>query len=144
MTAPDTVSSVPSRTITFKITNRGALPQNFKLCAVPVTSAKLNTCNGTSSRLFKPRQTTALTIVCKRRGLYEELGGVSTQAAGGMKGIIGIGGDLPGRQSKTNVLLPCAITRSSRCHVTARERTVRSMSRPIRSRSATPCRCETR
>lgn len=46
--------------------------------------------------------------------------------------------------SNTTVRLPCTITRSSAWARTARASTMRSTSRPLRTRSATASRCETR
>ena len=50
----------------------------------------------------------------------------------------------PPGQAKTMVWLPLRITRSSLCHVTARESTARSTSAPRRCRSATVSACVTR
>jgi len=83
----------PSGSVTFKVTNKGALPHNFKICTSPTTStsAKLITCNGTSTKLLKPGQSTSLTIIFKQRGKYEFLCTVAGHAAAGMKGLIGVG-----------------------------------------------------
>lgn len=84
-----------SGTVTFKVTNKGALSHRFKVCATAVTSAKLNTCNGAGTKLLEPRQSATLTITIKQRGTYEYLDPTPGYAAKGMKGLIGIGVTLP-------------------------------------------------
>jgi uncharacterized cupredoxin-like copper-binding protein len=84
-----------SGTVTFKVTNRGALSHQFKVCTTPVTSARLITCSGTGTKVLKPGQSATLTIIFKKRGTYEYLSNVPGQAAKGMKGLIGIGVTVP-------------------------------------------------
>ncbi len=80
-----------SMTVTFKVTNKGKLSHDFKVCKTPAKTDKANSCNGTSTKLLKPGQSTTLTITFKQRGIYKFLCTVPGHAAGGMKGLIGIG-----------------------------------------------------
>ncbi len=84
-----------SGTVTFKVTNKGALSHRFKVCTTPVTSARLNTCNGTGAKLLGPGQSATLTITFKQRGTYEYLDPTPGYAAKGMKGVIAFGATLP-------------------------------------------------
>jgi mono/diheme cytochrome c family protein/uncharacterized cupredoxin-like copper-binding protein len=84
-------AQTPAERMTFKVTNRGELPHNFKVCTTPVEQANANTCYGDATRSLEPGQSTTLTIIFKRRGIYEYLCTVSGEAADGMKGLIGVG-----------------------------------------------------
>jgi mono/diheme cytochrome c family protein len=90
-----------SERMTFGVTNRGALSHNFLVCTIPVKDANANTCNGEGTKLLGPGQSTRLTVIFKRRGIYEYLSTVPGQAAGGMKGLIGVGVKLPTNPSPT-------------------------------------------
>ena len=81
----------PSMIVTFKVTNRGTISHQFKVCTAPVAIAKLNTCAGKATSLLKPGQSATLTFTCTQRATYEYLSGVPGQAAKGMKGLIGMG-----------------------------------------------------
>src|SRR5205814_9766028 len=43
-------SLLPVGKVTFKVTNKGVLTHDFKVCTKPVTSSKLNTCTGTGTK----------------------------------------------------------------------------------------------
>ena len=93
-------AKVSSERITFKVTNRGALSHDFKVCTTPVTTtaakrASANSCIGRATRLLGPGQSTTLTVLFSRRGTYEYLSTVPGEAVGGMKGLIGVGVKLP-------------------------------------------------
>ncbi len=85
----------PSASVTFKVTNKGALAHQFKVCTTALRSAMLNACRGTSTTLLKPGQSASLTVTFTHRGTYEYLSGIVAQAVKGMKGLIGIGVSLP-------------------------------------------------
>ena len=90
-----------SERLTFRVTNRGALPHNFIVCTIPVKDANANTCKGEGTKSLGPGQSTTLTVIFRQRGIYEYLSTVSGQAAGGMKGLIGVGVKLPTNSSAT-------------------------------------------
>jgi uncharacterized cupredoxin-like copper-binding protein len=71
--------------VTFKVTNGGNIPHDFKIC----TSAKggtANACTGTVTKLLSPGASATLTHTFKTSGSYEYLCTVPGHAAGGMKG----------------------------------------------------------
>jgi len=61
-------------TVTFKITDKGALPHDFKI-------------NGHKTVLISPGQTKTLKVTFKKTGSYPYLCTVTGHAAAGMKGI---------------------------------------------------------
>ena len=73
--------------IVFKITNKGKLPHNFKLCS-KASSSLGNSCNGRSSGQMSPGQSKTLRVSVLRKGTYEYLCTVPGHAAGGMKGLL--------------------------------------------------------
>lgn len=82
---------IPAERMRFKVTNRGELPHDFKVCTTPVEQANANTCYGDATRSLGPGQSTTLTVTFKQRGIYEYLCTVPGEAADGMKGLIGVG-----------------------------------------------------
>jgi len=60
-------------TVTFKVTNKGALPHDFKI-------------NGHKTKLLVPGQTQSLKITFAKKGSYPFLCTVTGHAAAGMKG----------------------------------------------------------
>ena len=46
--------SAPAGAITFKVTNGGAIPHDFKLCSSPKGTTKPNTCAGKSTPMLSP------------------------------------------------------------------------------------------
>ena len=65
------------RNVTFKVTNKGALPHDFKI-------------NGHKTKLLSPGQSQTLRITFKKKGSYPYLCTVTGHAAAGMKGIFKI------------------------------------------------------
>jgi uncharacterized cupredoxin-like copper-binding protein len=61
--------------VVFKVTNKGALPHDFKI-------------NGKKTRLISPLQTVSLTVTFKKAGKYPYLCTVTGHAAAGMKGTL--------------------------------------------------------
>jgi uncharacterized cupredoxin-like copper-binding protein len=71
----------------FKVTNKGTIGHSFKVCASP-KGGKANSCKGKATRVLAPRQSTTLTVVFKKKGVYEYLCTVPGHAAAGMKGVL--------------------------------------------------------
>jgi mono/diheme cytochrome c family protein len=84
-------SSVKAGKVTFKVTNKGLLAHDFKVCAKAVTSTKLNTCTGTGTKKLATGQSATVSITFKTKGKYEYLCTVPGHASSGMKGLLGIG-----------------------------------------------------
>ena len=76
-------TSVPLGTVTFKITNQGALPHDFMVCT---KGGLANSCAGKVTKLISPGQSASLTVTFKQKGSYEYLCTVPGHAAAGMKG----------------------------------------------------------
>ena len=69
--------SAPLGTVTFKVTNKAALPHDFKI-------------NGHKTTLLTPGQTKSLKVTFTKKGSYPYLCTVTGHAAAGMKGIFKI------------------------------------------------------
>jgi uncharacterized cupredoxin-like copper-binding protein len=78
-------------TYTFKVTNKGLGFHTFKFCTTPVKTAAKNTCVGKVTKTLHPGQTVSLTVKITKAGKYEYLCSIPGHAAGGMKGLIGVG-----------------------------------------------------
>jgi uncharacterized cupredoxin-like copper-binding protein len=72
----------------FKVTNGGNLPHDFKVCSSNRGNIKANTCTGRSTPLVTPGQSNTLRVTFLRSGTYEYLCTVPGHAAAGMKGLI--------------------------------------------------------
>ena len=75
--------SVKHGAVTFKVTNKGAINHDFKLCTKAGTA---NTCAGKATAVLKPGQSATLTVTIAKAGTYEYLCTEPGHAAGGMKG----------------------------------------------------------
>jgi uncharacterized cupredoxin-like copper-binding protein len=84
-------SSIPSGTVTFKVTNKGKIVHDFKVCTRPVTSTAANSCTGKVTRRIAPGKSASLTVLLSKKGKYEFLCTVPGHATAGMKGLLGIG-----------------------------------------------------
>ena len=84
-------SNIAAGTVTFKVTNQGFAYHTFKICTSPVKNATKNSCVGKVTTLLKHGQSATLTVKLTKAGLYEYLCSVPGHAAGGMKGLIGVG-----------------------------------------------------
>jgi len=84
-----------SERITFSVTNRGSQPHDFKVCTGVRPGATANGCAGSATRTLAPGGSATLAVTFPRRGTYEYLSTVRGDAAGGMKGLLGIGVRLP-------------------------------------------------
>jgi uncharacterized cupredoxin-like copper-binding protein len=78
-------------TYTFKVTNKGLGFHTFKFCTTPVKTAAKNTCTGKVTKTLHPGQTASITVKITKVGKYEYLCSIPGHAAGGMKGLIGVG-----------------------------------------------------
>ena len=78
-------TTVKSGTVTFKVTNDGILPHDFKVCASP-TGGAADTCTGKVTKLITPGSSATLTVTFAKPGIYEYLCTVSGHAAAGMRG----------------------------------------------------------
>jgi uncharacterized cupredoxin-like copper-binding protein len=79
--------SVKKGTVTFKVTNGGTVPHNFKVCA----SSKGGTavaCAGAGTATISPKASATLKVTFKTAGSYEYMCTVPGHAAAGMKGIL--------------------------------------------------------
>lgn len=83
-------SNLPVGTITFRVTNKGAIAHNFKVCSIPVASANQFSCVGKSTPTLQPGKSATITLKLKR-GKYEYLCTVPGHASAGMKGLLGVG-----------------------------------------------------
>jgi uncharacterized cupredoxin-like copper-binding protein len=72
-------------TVTFRLTNKGSIPHDLKICASP-KGGNANSCTGKGTKLIVPAQSTSLTYTFKTRGTYEYICTVPGHAAAGMKG----------------------------------------------------------
>jgi len=87
--------TVSTGTVTFSMTDGGALPHDLKLCSTPLAASMKsvanlpNSCKGTGSALADPQgSAVTLKVTFKTKGNYEYLCTVSGHADGGMKGIL--------------------------------------------------------
>ena len=81
------VKTVKHGATTFKITNHGNLPHDFKVCT-KATTTTANTCAGKGTALISPGSSASLTVAFAKAGSYEYLCTVSGHAAAGMKGLL--------------------------------------------------------
>jgi uncharacterized cupredoxin-like copper-binding protein len=79
------LKTVKVGTVTFKLTNKGALPHDLKLCSSP-TGGTADSCTGTSTPVISPGGSATLTVKFAKAGTYEYLCTVPGHAAAGMKG----------------------------------------------------------
>jgi uncharacterized cupredoxin-like copper-binding protein len=78
-------------TYTFKVTNKGLGFHTFKFCTTPVKTSAKNTCTGKVTKTLHPGETASFTVKITKAGKYEYLCSIPGHAAGGMKGLIGVG-----------------------------------------------------
>ena len=80
--------TVAHGSVTFSVTNGGAVPHDFKLCSAPAKAATATTCAGKGTGLVSPGASKKLTVTIAKAGTYEYLCTVAGHAAAGMKGLI--------------------------------------------------------
>jgi len=95
---------IPVGKVMFKVTNKGVIDHNFKVCKALFTAKALaNACAGAvggMTKNLKKGQSQTITVTLKK-GKYEFLCTLSGHAAGGMKGLMGIGVKLTAADLKT-------------------------------------------
>jgi uncharacterized cupredoxin-like copper-binding protein len=80
--------AVKTGSVTFKITNKGNLPHDFKVCSSN-KGGTATACAGKVTPMINPAGGTAtLTVNFTKAGSYEYLCTVSGHAAAGMKGLL--------------------------------------------------------
>jgi uncharacterized cupredoxin-like copper-binding protein len=81
-------SSLKRGIVSFKVTNGGNLPHDFKVCSSNRGNIQANTCSGRSTPLISPGQSNTLRVTFLRKGTYQYMCSVPGHAAAGMKGLI--------------------------------------------------------
>jgi uncharacterized cupredoxin-like copper-binding protein len=84
-------SLLPPGPFTFKVKNAGSVDHDFVLCISPVATAARNSCVGYESKDLLPGESTSISIGHIPKGTYEFLSSDPGDAAGGMKGLLGVG-----------------------------------------------------
>jgi uncharacterized cupredoxin-like copper-binding protein len=79
--------SVKSGAVTFKVTNKGSLAHDFKVCSSN-KGGTANSCSGKVTPMLQPGKSATLSITFSKKGSYEYLCTVPGHAAAGMKGIL--------------------------------------------------------
>jgi plastocyanin len=79
--------TVPHGTVTFKYTNKGALPHDFAICTKPTTKAA-NACASKGTAAISAGGSATLKFTFVKAGTYEYICKVTGHAAAGMKGLI--------------------------------------------------------
>jgi nitrite reductase (NO-forming) len=101
-------SSLHPGPFVFKVTNRGKIPHNFKLCSSPKGGSG-NACAGTVTAMLKPGTSAALKVTLTK-GTYEYLCTVPGHAKLGMKGHIGVSVVAPPPPPPTTTTTPVTTT----------------------------------
>ena len=80
--------SVPTGSVTFSFTDKGALSHDFFVCSTASKSDSANSCAGKGTPLTKPGKSATLVVKFSKAGDYEYLCTVPGHAAAGMKGLL--------------------------------------------------------
>jgi len=83
-------SNLPVGKISFKVTNKGQVAHNFKVCTTPLATAP-NSCKGVGTKDLDPGKSQTITVTFKKKGKYAFLCALPGHANGGMKGVMGVG-----------------------------------------------------
>jgi len=84
-------SKLPAGKIMFKVTNKGVIDHDFKLCkAVFVAKVLGVTCAGPKTLTIKKGKTATLNVVVTKTGKYMFLCSLGGHAKNGMRGLLGI------------------------------------------------------
>jgi mono/diheme cytochrome c family protein/uncharacterized cupredoxin-like copper-binding protein len=89
-------------TVTFKVKNSGTVAHSFKVCMAAAKTSATNTCIGKATKLIDPGKTAVLVVTFTKAGTYEYVCTVAGHAAGGMKGLVGIGVKVAGGTTTGN------------------------------------------
>ncbi len=79
------VKSVKHGAVTFKVTDKGALPHTLKICSSP-KGGTANSCTGKATKTISPGSSATLAVTFPKAGSYEYLCTLPGHAAAGMKG----------------------------------------------------------
>jgi uncharacterized cupredoxin-like copper-binding protein len=77
--------TVATGSVTFKVTNKGALSHTLKVCSSNKGGTS-NACTGKGTPMIAPGKSASLTVTFSKPGTYEYLCTVPGHAAAGMKG----------------------------------------------------------
>jgi len=80
--------TVKTGSVTFNVTDSGALPHDFKVCSSPVKSDAADTCVGHGTKVISPGKSAKLTVTFAKAGTYEYLCTLPGHAIAGMKGLL--------------------------------------------------------
>ena len=80
----------PVGTVVFRVTNRGALPHDFRVCARATGSTKPNGCVGNATSTLGPGTSAVLRVVFRQDGSFEYLSTVPGHAKAGT-GLLDVG-----------------------------------------------------
>jgi len=84
-------SNLPVGQIMFKVTNKGVISHNFKICKAAFTAKALGTsCVGATTKTLKKGTTQTITVVVSKAGKYMFLCSVAGHAKNGMRGLLGV------------------------------------------------------
>ena len=81
---------VPVGAVVFKVTNRGALPHDFEVCAAATGSTAPNGCVGYATSALRPGTSAVLRVVFERQGSFGYLSTVPGHAKAGT-GLLDVG-----------------------------------------------------
>jgi uncharacterized cupredoxin-like copper-binding protein len=81
---------VPVGTVAFRVTNRGALPHDFKVCARASGSTAPNGCLGNATSTLRPGTSAVVLVVFRQDGSFEYLSTVPGHAKAGT-GLLDVG-----------------------------------------------------
>jgi uncharacterized cupredoxin-like copper-binding protein len=96
-----TFSNVKPGVITFKVTNKGVIGHTFEICTKAIVGTNTpNSCKGKVTKLLQKGQSQTITVTKLVKGTYEFLCTFPGHAAGGMKGLLGVGVKVTAAQQK--------------------------------------------
>src|SRR4051812_33074430 len=104
------LSALPAGTVTFMVKNMGLGSHDFKICTTPTATAAKNACVGKVTKMLKHGEAATLTVVLTKKGKYEFLCDIPGHAAGGMKGLLGVGVAVTAAASATSSSSPTSGT----------------------------------
>jgi uncharacterized cupredoxin-like copper-binding protein len=83
-------SNLPVGKFMFKVTNKGAIAHDFKVCSAPFVGTIVFSCAGKATPTIQPGKSAVLNLTLAK-GKYEYLCTVPGHASAGMKGFFGVG-----------------------------------------------------
>jgi uncharacterized cupredoxin-like copper-binding protein len=82
------IKKVAHGTVTFKVTNGGNVPHDFRVCSAATTKAPVDKCAGKGTAQINMGSSATLTVKFLKAGKYEYLCSVPGHATAGMKGLL--------------------------------------------------------